>query len=260
MKQTKEITNFDSNQVNPFILNLLETSFDGGVDKFQSSIDLLISFDEEATIKTTLSFLNSRNRIAKLYEMVLANDILREKMLQSSYYHKNGFDKLVLLQSGSFKIRVHNFDAGYIFKAEKNIHDHRWLFASTILKGSFEMSIYNESNSEGEKRYKNTYETSGNDSSIINHGYVYLKEREKLVFTQGQSYIMPPEELHDIKGISESGTITLMMTGSNQKSTCKLYSTSKVQKSGKNDEKVSIQRISSIINSIIKINNTYKVA
>jgi len=255
MKQIKKITNFDSNQVNPFFYDRLKKSFNSGIEKFQKELDYLIHKDEEATIKTTLLFLNSRNRISRLFELVISSDLFLNKMLKSSYYHKNGFDKIVLLQSNSFKIRIHNFDPIYI--GDKNIHDHRWLFGSTILKGSFEMSLYDESNYEGEKRFKNTYESSG---KVTNDGYVYLKERENLLIHRGMSYFMPTEELHDIKGISNSGAISLMMTGISQKTTCKLYSASKIYDSGKNKEPISIEKISSTIHNINQISNPFKVA
>lgn len=52
-----------------------------------------------------------------------------------SYWHANGFAKLVLHVAPSFRIRLHIWPAGDAHRGETNPHSHRWDFASSVLVG-----------------------------------------------------------------------------------------------------------------------------
>ncbi|TDP98174.1 hypothetical protein [Labedaea rhizosphaerae] len=52
-----------------------------------------------------------------------------------SYWHHNGFAKLVLHAEDGFRIRMHIWPAGAHRLGETNPHGHRWNFASEVLCG-----------------------------------------------------------------------------------------------------------------------------
>lgn len=52
-----------------------------------------------------------------------------------SYWHANGFAKLVLHVGAGFRLRLHAWPPGQDRRGESNPHGHRWRFASTVLCG-----------------------------------------------------------------------------------------------------------------------------
>lgn len=56
-------------------------------------------------------------------------------VVDASYWHQNGFAKLVLHRGAGFRIRLHVWPAGEGRQGESDPHSHRWDFASTVLAG-----------------------------------------------------------------------------------------------------------------------------
>lgn len=54
----------------------------------------------------------------------------------ASYWHPNGFAKLVLHAAPGFTIRMHVWPSGERRRGEGDPHSHRWDFASTVLVGA----------------------------------------------------------------------------------------------------------------------------
>lgn len=101
-----------------------------------------------------------------LIDKILEDSHLFQSVLKESYYHENGFHKIVLLSGPYFKLRVHHFGAGVKIPME-NIHDHRWPFASSILSGQLRMDMFREWNTmgSGEKLYHFIYNSDKSTGS-----------------------------------------------------------------------------------------------
>src|SRR5438552_2883438 len=56
-----------------------------------------------------------------------------EPVARCSYWHHNGFAKLVLRIADDHRVRLHVWPAGENRLGESNPHGHRWNFASTVV-------------------------------------------------------------------------------------------------------------------------------
>jgi hypothetical protein len=75
-----------------------------------------------------------RALVAWLLSVIDDPDLLAE-VVDASYWHQNGFAKLVLHRGDGFRIRLHVWPAGEGRRGESDPHSHRLDFASTVLTG-----------------------------------------------------------------------------------------------------------------------------
>lgn len=189
---------------------------------FDNNPDILYEVNRVLSVPANLNFL--------CYKII--NDYkFYSTVLKSSYYHENGFDKIVLLSGKNFKLRLHHFGNGLKIPME-NVHDHRWMFASTILFGDLQMdmfhaSIIHDSLYEAEILNHFVYDSNKTSGSyeVTYRGKAALKLLETRKYEFGQSYIMWPHELHRIKNSNQEESITLILTGNPISEKCNLYST-----------------------------------
>jgi hypothetical protein len=149
---------------------------------------------------------------ALLLEAVLEDDDCASEVAARSYWHGNGFCKIVLAERGGMKLRLHVWEAGRA--AEENIHDHRWEFSSMVLSGRLVSATYREAPG-GEPYRAHRYEggragaytlTEPEDVSLVCVGVQSLDA--------GSSYWMHSDELHAISRVSADVlTSTLVLTG-----------------------------------------------
>jgi len=123
-------------------------------EKFRSSFSYISNIVDVLGSSTTLKL---------LLEKFLLNQHALAKIQQFSYYHQNGFDKFVLIDNQYFKLRLHVWQPENIDKAQENIHDHRWAFASKVLYGSFQNQFFDEHEEGSMERLFYTYFPSYED-------------------------------------------------------------------------------------------------
>ena len=183
-----------------------------------ASLSQLISINQALAEPTTLSF---------LIKQLLHNPVIFKRMVRKSYYHENGFHKIVLLSGKNFKLRLHHFGAAARIPME-NIHDHRWPFASAILSGELKMDIFRVSPmpANAEELYHFVYSSDKSTGSYSTElkGKAFLERTESRVYTPGESYLMRTEELHRIRNTQGEESITLILTGKPVSNQCNLYS------------------------------------
>lgn len=149
-----------------------------------------------------------------------------EQLIRDSYYHENGFHKVVLLSGKTFKLRLHHFGVS-AKQSMENIHDHRWPFSSSILYGNLKMDLFKVSTVSrgGESLYHFVYNSNKQRGSyeVEMQGLVFLNKISSRSYEVGQSYLMLPDDLHRI--VTENGqeSITLILTGKPQSEECNLY-------------------------------------
>jgi len=183
--------------------------------------------DEYFTLTNTVTQFRDEQSFKTLISLVLNNETLLNDILDNSYRHHNGFHKIVLCKGALFKIRLHVFmNMPEIDIPMENIHNHRWNFASQIIKGKMKMEIFKRG-LEGDKYffdYKYRPANGGGNYEVDLLGLSALEMIEERVFHSGESYYMDCDELHRIVNFPNEKVVTIVMTGIPNNKECKLYS------------------------------------
>mgnify|MGYP003991648153 CR=1 FL=1 len=133
-------------------------------------------------------------------------------VMDQSYIHKNGFQKIVLGRKSGFAMRFHSYlpDEG-----DQNVHDHRWSrLDSLVLEGSLpaDYLVYSEPTDCGaEKWERHEYCKAGDDYVVKHQGETYLAPDERVLHSTGELYSMDAKCLHRILPATEP-VATLVVT------------------------------------------------
>lgn len=190
---------------------------------------LLASAAPEHSLPLLVSLLGEPLLFIKLIKAILADDEWLNRVQKASYYHRNGFDKLVLLEAGEYKVRLHWFrPQGKLLPAE-NVHDHRWPFASKILSGTLQMDMLQPA-LHGEPFLQYQYDSKKINGrynvSFLQHACLHVYEQ--LVYSAGQQYLMPTTDLHRIVYHPACEAMTLMITGKPERQDCRLFASKEI--------------------------------
>jgi hypothetical protein len=141
-----------------------------------------------------------------------------QDVVRRSYWHPNGFAKIVLCTSDDpeFRIRLHVWprSAGERL-GESNPHSHRWDFASTVLAGDgLITSQFAESEDSGGSYDRYRYGTDpGNKAGLAVDGRVRLTEHEMPVIARGRLYTCDTSVIHTVRPAGSRLTATLVVQG-----------------------------------------------
>lgn len=163
----------------------------------------------------------------KLFGLFVASSKLTQEVIDKSYQHDNGFEKWVLFSHPLFKLRLHVYDDTRLVPQE-NRHNHSWDFASCILEGCLQNTIYTIDEQSGEENLKH-YQYSpieGESYGTKLLGQKRLRKMTELNLDSGTAYFMPSEVIHRIsyEQTFKQRTITLMLTGNRKNYHCDLFS------------------------------------
>jgi hypothetical protein len=157
----------------------------------------------------------SRVRLSDVLGLVRdvhTDDAAALRVASHSYWHGNGFCKVVLAHANGLKLRLHVWEAGH--DAEENVHDHRWDFASVVIAGTLVSTTFREA--PGGDRYDAyRYEGGVAGAYTLNAlGSVSLVEAGVSELSAGSSYWLQHDELHQISRLSARElAATLVVTG-----------------------------------------------
>lgn len=206
--------------------NLQELLVRGDLAGLQVLMDESILLYNEQVLPAINQVLSRPANTALLLRCVLSKQAAFESVRKSSYCHENGFHKIVLLQGKHFKLRLHHFGATDKAPME-NIHDHRWPFASSILKGDLHMDLFELSDSceEEELLLYHVYHSDKSSGAYQANlqGVANLKRVQRVCFPEGATYLLMPDALHRIVNDKQQESITLILTGKPVSATCNLY-------------------------------------
>ena len=186
------------------------------------------------------------NMIA-LLSSITKSPALLKKIAARSYWHGNGFLKVVLLDQG-YKLRLHIWFAGT--SCEENIHSHRWGFASHVLTGSLNSELWADAANDDSTtlpytsslpsadshtptllsdEYLYTAKHQKNNTHVSAHkqyvGAAHLKKLRNVTQTAGASYVITPDQLHRINHPGEELVATIICTAPTQVLTNRLFPT-----------------------------------
>lgn len=145
-----------------------------------------------------------------------------------SYWHPNGFAKLVLYASAEpeFKIRMHVWPAsGRTSRGETNPHSHRWEFASTLLVGQgLALPEYREVTRGGElfTRYRYGVDPA-RPAVLVADGPVRLVARKTRLLSRGGVYSCDTQVIHTAEPLGRGLTATLVIQGPHRTSTTAVF-------------------------------------
>lgn len=199
-----------------------------GIEALESTVSTLLAPNDGMGSCTSIASIIAELSQPDTLRLLLAQLLRSEEALcgvqQRSYYHHNGFRKLVLLQNKAFKLRLHLWEANSE-RHHENIHDHRWNFASCLLAGSFQTVIWEEDPSGPEFRLNCTYTPAQGDGhyGVAENGHVRLRQKAVHTLHAGDLYYMPASTLHQVTDPGQGETITLMLTATPVLEHCKLY-------------------------------------
>lgn len=196
-----------------------------GPQNLQAVLDnLFTQYDTQTVVSSVIGLLSQADHFQALITNLLGDTDSVKAIQAASYYHKNGFDKIVLLSGKNFKLRLHHFYPPGQKQPMENVHDHRWDFSSSILFGDMGMKIYKEDVNGDDLRYGYLYSpVKGGKYSPKFQDMIRVQCTENRRYAAGQHYFMPNDIMHRITDMGQQGCITLMMTGPGDRPTCKLY-------------------------------------
>jgi hypothetical protein len=195
------------------------------LDKLTKLIDSLLHKNEVFYLPIINKILSKNYNLNEIVTKIINDDKAFYDVLDNSYKHENGFHKLVLLSGKSFKLRMHVFGRADEVPME-NVHDHRWNFSSSIIKGSLKMEMYEINDNKGISlfHYKYNSNKSENSYQVDYLGKKRVNLKKLRVYSEGDSYFMQTNEFHRITNKKNEECITLIMTGNPISNECNLLS------------------------------------
>lgn len=126
-----------------------------------------------------------------------------------SYWHHNGFAKLVLHAGDEFRIRMHVWPEGPGRLGETNPHGHRWNFASEVLCGDgLETEEYREAPG-GARHIRYCY--LGGVNSLTATGQARLEAVSSKVVRANQRHTVDTSVIHTVHPVGTAVVATLVV-------------------------------------------------
>jgi len=250
-----------SKDKNLFVREHIWQALNGNLQDIENAIFELFNKEEFrnfssylANLANIVDVLGSNITFKSLLEKLLLNQHALAKIQHSSYYHQNGFDKFVLIDNQYFKLRLHVWQPENIDKAQENIHDHRWAFASKVLYGSFQNQLFEEHEQGNIERYFYTYLPAYKDQKydLKYNGKRRLTLLEEVNLQTSQLYCLAPDVLHRISQVNSDGCATLMLTGTAFRTDCRLFAERQILEQEKINVPFSQDYIASIFQQVIQ--------
>ncbi|MDO7883431.1 hypothetical protein [Antiquaquibacter soli] len=141
--------------------------------------------------------------------------------------HENGFEKLTLgvdPATGAL-IRAHfwsRVDSESDAATVGNLHNHRWDFASLVLRGELRIATYVESSAGEDYYYYRYWPERGDELEFI--GVTRLARYAIVSLGAGSEYDEPAEEIHHASPRAGVDTVTVMARSPGQKTFADVYS------------------------------------
>lgn len=213
-------------------------------------------FDLRLSNSQPLSTLNLRN----LLSVALKSPQLLKQIAARSYWHPNGFLKLILARSSTGStLRIH------IWRQQKqqsppagldtDIHSHRWPFVSFVIAGALDIHEFTETDKAGDEYSK--YICAPNEAGqykLKQLGLARLSRCKNQTVGVGKYYSIDTNILHQVFNRSDE-TITIVIQGLPARDESLVFRKPDCQSDGQHDERplttdiqIELQRLISILN------------
>ncbi|MCO1657837.1 hypothetical protein [Pseudonocardia humida] len=158
--------------------------------------------------------LDDRRALVAWLRSTVADPERLDRVAAASYWHANGFAKLVLHDGPGFRIRLHVWPAGEDRRGEPDPHSHRWDFASTVLAGAgLEVVEYEEllTSVSGEDAETVRYAYYGR--SLVPDTKVFLRRDREFEVLIGDRYETVTTRIHTVAPKGDDLVATLLVQG-----------------------------------------------
>jgi hypothetical protein len=170
----------------------------------------------------------ARGEFAGWLRDLAADEAAATEIAKRSYWHPNGFAKLVL-HTGvepEFRVRLHVWPRSeQPSRGESNPHSHRWEFASHVLTGAgMHMVEFAETAGRGRPFRRYRYGTDpANPAALVADGEVRLERRAVPHAQRGDVYTCDTAVVHTVRPIDAGLTATVVIQGPRRTPTTVVY-------------------------------------
>lgn len=162
---------------------------------------------------TALAELRERLDITSTLRELASSRTLTE-IIGSGQLHDNGFAKIIIATSpvSGMKAVLHVWpnDTG---TAGDNIHNHRWDFASVVLRGELQVEIYARTDGESYPAFSYKSPSGGDTYSLEPNGPISAARVALIQLPRTSTYSWDHQVLHRAFGIGTPGTVTFIIQG-----------------------------------------------
>jgi hypothetical protein len=210
-----------------------ETRSKHDVKKFERAEARLFEVVKRTTEVNGYGDLEMQYATREFVRGLIRGEISLERLIERSYKHKNGFNKIVLFDQAGHKLRFHIYKAN---EGDENVHDHRWAcMHSLVLDGSLPadyLAVVDESHPHAEVYIDHKYSKSGKGYRVDVLGEAHIVVAEHKKHPAGSVYKMTSRELHRIVA-TEAPAATLVFTEPvpTERKWCHLYATKPIAES-----------------------------
>ncbi|RSN34373.1 hypothetical protein DL990_11905 [Amycolatopsis sp. WAC 01416] len=159
-------------------------------------------------------------------EEILGDEETVRTAAKRSYWHPNGFAKMVLHASADFRIRLHVWpESAEPSRGESNPHSHRWEFASTIVAGEgLHMVEFRETTEGGMAYDRYRYGADpANPAALRADGGARLEVEKTPRVRRGDVYSCDTAIVHTVRPIAAGLTATVVIQGPHRTGTTVVY-------------------------------------
>jgi hypothetical protein len=131
------------------------------------------------------ALIGRRDQLTALLEPVLSSRRVRQAIAERSYWHPNGYLKVVLWGgSGQAQLRLHVWTS---IDVTGDIHDHAWPYSSVVVDGTMREAVYTETSPDhGSPMWRHSYGMVGPRRFILDApSEVGLDDSETRVLGRG---------------------------------------------------------------------------
>jgi hypothetical protein len=156
-----------------------------------------------------------QDAVAEYFQSILAQPEVMAAIAQRSYWHNNGFAKLILHKNDlGYCIRLHAWlDFAAVVERAGNVHNHRWDFASVNLSGAGLVSRNFLPGATGERYHAFSYDRRATNFIFRPLGTVELGDQGESVVERGEVYICRTDQLHIVRPMPGPQMFTLVVQG-----------------------------------------------
>jgi hypothetical protein len=171
------------------------------------------SDDDASSLLLALRILTADRRALTGWISAFESPEQIEKIAARSYWHPNGFAKLVLQAGPEHKIRLHIWPPGENRAGESNPHGHRWNFASTVLCGAGLLETRYEESDGGESYGCYRYVGTAAGGVLKHFADVQLSQVSDCEIGTSERYMVDTSVVHTVRPLGTSLVATFVVQG-----------------------------------------------
>lgn len=169
--------------------------------------------DRSAALLDAVSALDQPSVLAALLESICRDPAMIAAGAARSFRHPLGFNKLTLIDAlPMFMLRVHAWWPNESTCVD-HVHNHRFEFASTVVRGEYRMDLYRQESS-GIPVTEYCEQVNPEFGWRLSHvGSAHLRPLAAFRLSEGTAYTLPSDALHRVTVSRQTSCVTLFLQG-----------------------------------------------